>query len=343
MGPPPFVTFSKNVFLPATMVCRDTCDYCTFRQDPRSGLLMKPSDVEAVLRDSGGATEALFVTGQSPETHLAFRERLRALGHGSLVDYVVELCERALALGLLPHSNLGVLEEDEMARLAEVNVSMGLMLECIDPLPCHRRAPSKAPAERLRTIEVAGHLRVPFTTGILVGIGETREQRVRSLEAIATLHRKHGHIQEVIVQPFHPKVDTEMAGYPPAPFDAVADAVALARRILPPEVAVQIPPNLAPVEMVRHGASDLGGISTRTIDYVSPEAPWPAEEELRRQLAPVPLRERLCIYPRYVEMGWYSDTVAAVVEGLADGEGFRRVPEAEAASSVRVGGSKAQS
>lgn len=323
---PPFVTFSKNLFLPVTMVCRDTCDYCIFRQDPRNGLLMSPDDVEAVLRDPDGATEALFVTGQSPENHPVFRERLRALGHENLVGYVAELCERALALGLLPHSNLGVLEEEEMAQLAEVNGSMGLMLECIDPLPCHRRAPSKSPAERLRTIESAGRLRVPFTTGILVGIGETREQRIRALEAIAALHRRFGHIQEVIIQPFHPKAGTEMAARPPAPLDEVADAVAMARRILPPEVAVQIPPNLAPVEMVRHGANDLGGISTRTIDYISPEAPWPAEEELRRRLAPVPLRERLCIYPRYVRMGWYSDTVAAVVEGLADDEGFRRAP-----------------
>ncbi len=340
---PPFVTFSKNLFLPAAMVCRDTCDYCTFRQDPRTGLLMKPAEVEEVLRDPSGASEALFVTGQSPETHPAFRERLRALGRSSIVDYVADLCRRALGLGLLPHSNLGVLEEEEMAQLAEVNGSMGLMLECIDPLPCHRRAPSKAPAERLRTIETAGRLKVPFTTGILVGIGETREQRTRSLEAVAALHRRFGHIQEVIIQPFHPKAGTEMAGRPPAPHGEVADAVAMARRILPPEVAVQIPPNLAPVDLIRHGANDLGGISTKTIDYISPEAPWPAEEELRRQLAPVPLRERLCIYPRYVKMGWFSDTVAPVVEALADGEGFRRAEQAGTISPVNVGRSTAQS
>lgn len=335
MGPS-CLTFSKNVFLPATMVCRDRCDYCTFRQDPRDGLLMTPARVEEVLRSADGATEALFVTGQSPEYHPRFRERLRELGHETMVDYVAALCETALGLGLLPHSNLGVLEREEMERLAEVNASLGLMLECIDPLPCHAKAPSKGPAERLRTIEAAGRLRVPFTTGILVGIGETREQRVRSLEAIADLHRRYGHIQEVIVQPFHPKPGTEMADHPPAPLDAVADAVRLARDLLPPEVAVQIPPNLAPLvgnapeeggvlaRMIRCGASDLGGISTVTIDYVSPEAPWPTEEELRRTLAPAPLRERLCIYPRFVRMGWYSDTVAPVVEGLADGEGFRR-------------------
>ncbi|MBI4362329.1 MAG: 7,8-didemethyl-8-hydroxy-5-deazariboflavin synthase subunit CofG [Euryarchaeota archaeon] len=324
---PGVVSFSRNLFIPATTACRDRCTYCTFRSDPGDpGSLMTPEMVARVLRDPGGASEALFVTGQSPEENPVFRERLRKLGYDSLVDYAVSLGRLALEHGLLPHSNLGVLTLDELRRLREVNASLGLMLECAAPLECHAHSPSKDPRLRLRVMEDAGRLRIPFTTGILMGIGETPAQRRASLEAIARVHRRYGHIQEVILQPFWPKEDTPMRGHPRAEETMVRETLRMARRILPPEVALQVPPNLASPELVFEGANDLGGISTRTLDYINPEAPWPRVEELCRRIRPAHLRERLPIYPRYVQMGWYSSAVAEALEPLADEEGFRRTP-----------------
>jgi FO synthase subunit 1 len=225
----------------------------------------------------------------------------------------------------LPHCNLGVLTRDDLKELKDVNVSMGLMLETTAELEAHSHSPGKDPAARLQMIEEAGELKIPFTTGLLIGIGESEEDRIHSLEAIRAVHERYKHIQEVILQPFLPKPATAMENANSPQFDAMKETVRAARSILPEEIAIQVPPNLtSPKELIELGASDLGGISERTIDYINPEAPWPTEEELRTRIAPYELRERLPIYPRYIKKGWYSDELKPLIERYADEAGLRR-------------------
>jgi FO synthase subunit 1 len=274
------------------------------------------------------ATEALFSAGEQPErARLSplFRNRLKAEGFSSLVAYTRHLCSRAIEHGLLPHCNLGVLTQDDLKELKDVNASMGLMLETTAELEAHTHSPGKDPAARLRMIEEAGKLKIPFTTGLLIGIGESEEDRIHSLEAIRAVHERYGHIQEVILQPFLPKQGTSMASAEAPPFAMMKETVRAARAILPEEIAIQVPPNLtSPKELIALGASDLGGISERTIDYINPEAPWPTEEELRTRIAPYELRERLPIYPQFIQRRWYSDRIKPLIERCADEAGLRR-------------------
>ncbi|MHC1579710.1 MAG: 7,8-didemethyl-8-hydroxy-5-deazariboflavin synthase subunit CofG [Candidatus Alkanophagales archaeon] len=328
------VTFSKNVFIPVTNVCRNDCAYCGFRaRHPRDAYLLDEAEVSRLLRAARrrGATEALFTLGEKPELSREFpqyRDWLRELGYGSTLEYLRALCELAVREGLLPHTNAGVLSYEELRYLRDINASMGLMLETIAPVRAHERSPGKRAELRLRTIEDAGRLRIPFTTGILVGIGETFSDIVASLEAIKRLHEKYGHIQEVIIQPFHPKPNTPMRDEKPPSVELMRRVVGVARRILPGEVAIQIPPNLVPlgriIEFLEAGASDLGGISEVTLDYINPEAAWPSEEELAAAVRPFSLRERLPIYPRFVRRGWYSERLATLIRKYSDDEGFRR-------------------
>jgi FO synthase subunit 1 len=325
---PPFATFSRNVFIPLTNICRNRCGYCGFRRDighPEARLLT-PAEVENIL-DRGvreGCSEALFTFGEHAEEVEGFIPLLRELGYHSMMDYLSDMCRLSIQKGLLPHSNPGVLEKDELEKLRSCNASMGLMLETTGIIKAHNGCTGKAPAARLKTIRTAGELRIPFTTGILVGIAETPSDRVRSIQEIADIHEEFGHIQEVIIQNFIPKPGTDMSLYPPTDMKTMKETVSLARRLLPEDVAVQISPNLiSPGELLKCGASDLGGISPETIDHINPESAWPTLVELRA-MAGVPLKERLPIYPHYVKKEWCSTEIAPLLRSLSDSEGFRK-------------------
>jgi len=332
------LTYSPKVFLPVTNLCRDRCTYCTFRKDPDDpdAWTMTPDEI-ATWSARGhrlGCIEALMCLGDKPELAFpAYRETLAGLGHRTTADYVERACVIALEAGLLPHTNAGILTRDEMTRLKDVNVSLGLMLESVSPRlrgrgEVHQWAPDKEPSVRLRMLREAGELQIPFTTGLLLGIGETLAERVDTLLAIRDLHRAHGHVQEVIVQNFRAKPTIRRAdAAEPAPLD-IARTVAVARLVLDADVSVQAPPNLSPADhvlLVRAGLNDWGGISPLTRDYVNPEAPWPHVDALAGECraAGYGLRRRLPIYPAYVDRpGFLAPAlrarVAAAVAGLAD-------------------------
>ncbi len=325
---PPFVTFSRNVFIPLTNVCRNNCAYCGFRRDinhPEAKLL-SPDEVKDILSRGAraGCSEALFTFGERPEEVSGFSSWLSELGYDTIIDYLAELCRLSIRLGLLPHSNPGILERAELEKLKPYNASMGLMLETVSTIKAHNGCAGKIPAARIKTIECAGELKIPFTTGILVGIGETWEDRARSIHTIKDIHEKFGHIQEVIIQNFVPKPGTKMASWHAPGIEEMKKTVSMARQILPDDVTIQVSPNLiSPVELVRCGACDLGGISPETIDYINPESPWPGIQELHA-IVDVSLRERLPIYPQYVKKKWYSEEIAPLIRKLSDAEGFRK-------------------
>ncbi len=325
---PPYATYSRNVFIPLTNICRNRCGYCGFRRDivhPEAKLL-SPAEVAEIL-DRGaraGCSEALFTFGEHAEEVSGFISLLRGLGYHSIIDYLADMCRLSIQKGLLPHSNPGILEKDEIEKLRSYNASMGLMLETTGIIGAHKGCVGKAPAARLKTIRTAGELRIPFTTGILVGIGETPSDRNYSIKAIRDIHEEFGHIQEVIIQNFIPKPGTDMSSYPPPGMKTMKETVSLARRLLPEDVAVQVSPNLiSPGELLKCGASDLGGISPGTIDHINPESAWPTLAELRA-MAGVPLKERLPIYPHFVKKEWYSKEIAPLLRYLSDSEGFRK-------------------
>jgi FO synthase subunit 1 len=324
-----YITFSKNIFIPVTNVCRNACDYCGFKaRSLEEAYVIDKSEFLAIITNKGSATEALFTAGEKPElanfSHF-FIDRLSSSGCSSLVEYTKELCKLAIGHGLLPHCNLGVLSRAELKELRAVNASMGLMLETTAELEAHSKSPGKDPKLRLEMIEEAGRLRIPFTTGILVGIGEQKRDHIRALEAIKSVHKQYGHIQEVIVQPFFPKPFTPMKNKKPPSFEELKEVVRAAKELLPDEIAIQVPPNLtSPMKLIELGASDLGGIAEKTIDYINPESPWPREDELRRRVAPLELRERLPIYPVYIKKGWYSEEIRPLIERYADEEGLRK-------------------
>jgi FO synthase len=322
------VTFSPKAFLPLTNLCRNRCDYCSFRRSPgdEGEYTMLPSDVEAWLdrAAAAGCGEALFCLGDTPEAAFpSYRRTLVSFGHASTVDYLRWSGERAVERGVLPHTNAGVLDGEEIARLRPCNVSLGLMLENVSSRLCepgmpHHRAPDKRPERRLRMIEEAGRLRVPFTTGILIGIGETRRERIQSLLAIRRLHRSYGHIQEVIVQNFRATDGVPMAKAPEPDEATITETVAIARLILDPEVSLQAPPNLNPSStqaLLSAGLNDFGGISPVTPDYINPRHPWPHLEQLAARCAEAGfrLRPRAPIYPRYVSAEWLAGRLHAVV------------------------------
>lgn len=281
---------------------------------------MTPDEIVRAMRDARerGAIEALLCLGDTPETAFpAYRATLASFGHGSTVEYLEWAARAALDIGLLPHTNAGVLSHRDMERLKSVNVSLGLMLENVSERLCkkgqpHHRAPDKRPEARLRMLREAGDLRIPFTTGILVGIGETRAERVDALLAIRDLHERYGHIQEVIVQNFTPHQGTPMAGAPEPSDDDIAHAVAMARLVLPPDVSVQSPPNLNADRtelLLASGINDFGGISPVTPDYINPDRPWPHVEELAAQVSALgfELAPRLPIYDAYVGRPGFLD------------------------------------
>ncbi len=293
---------------------------------------MKPEEVIPILENGvkAGCTEALFTFGEYAEELPEYREWLDTLGYSSTLDYLIQLSKTAIEIGILPHTNAGVMTRSELEALKPLNASMGLMLETTAVLEAHRDCPGKDPERRIETIREAGKLRIPYTTGLLVGIGESREDRIESLETIAALHRKYGHIQEVIIQNFAPKPGTPMEKHPEPTAEEMIDTVALARQLLPADVAVQVAPNLIdPKVLIAKGVSDLGGISPLTIDWINPEAEWPDVRALQEKLGSIPLRERLPIYPQYVRKGWYSPGISGLIERLSDRKGYRKPPENE--------------
>jgi len=304
------ITFSPKVFIPLTELCQDRCGYCTFAKAPArlDSPYLSPEGVLEIARAGAdaGCHEALFTLGENPEVRYpAARSWLDAHGYGSTVDYLVAMCRLVLEeTGLLPHANPGALSQDELARLRVVSASQGMMIESLrDDLACHRGAPDKDPARRLATLEAAGRLAIPYTTGILCGIGETEVDRLEALMAIAASHGRHGHVQEVIVQNFLPKADTSMHQARACDEDAHLRAIAIARLVLPADVAVQAPPNLSADfgRLLDAGISDWGGVSPVTADHVNPERPWPAIDQLREvtEARGFALAPRLTVHPRF--------------------------------------------
>ncbi len=326
------VTYSRKVFLPITNLCRDRCTYCTFRRDPGDpgAWTMTLNEIAAWSRRGAelGCKEALLCLGDKPE--IAFKEyraTLANLGAHSTVDYVARACETSLEQGLLPHTNAGIMTRDEMQMLRPLNASMGLMLESISPRlrqrgGVHQWAPDKDPAVRMRMIDEAGALKIPFTTGILLGIGETPAERAQSLIAIRDSHERFGHIQEVIIQNFRVKPEIPMADAPEPDRFEMARAIATARLVLGPTMNVQAPPNLSPHEIelfLDAGINDWGGISPLSKDYVNPEAPWPHLEELAKRCARAGfhLIQRLAIYPEFINDEWVAPAMMQPINQLA--------------------------
>jgi FO synthase len=350
------ITFSRNYTLSLSRTCRCYCKYCAFAT--HRAHLYSPEEVERQLDDAArrGCKELLVLTGEKPEVNREVARRLRDYGHDDFTSYVVWACERALERGLLPHCNLGVLSRDELTALREVNASMGLMLESVSERlmeTVHAGSPTKHPARRLQTIEAAGELKIPFTSGILVGIGESEEERIASLEALAAVQERHGHLQEVILQNFVPHPDyygrevaeiattaarrrwsremgdgrnnggevvTGSAPLPewacPVTVEEMARLVRACRRLMP-DVGIQIPPNLSDwwLPLVREGATDLGGLSANG-DHISPEHPFPSPHQVRKQLQPegLALTERLCVYPQYIDQDWLAQGVLDTIK-----------------------------
>jgi len=334
------VTYSRKVFLPLTNLCRDQCAYCTFVRrpsDPRAHT-MTPEEVlaVAVAGRAAGCKEALFSLGDKPELRYAsYRAWLAARGYARTIEYLRDMCALVLErTGLLPHANPGVMTEDDIALLRPVTASMGLMLETISERllergGAHRGCPDKVPAVRLETIEAAGRLRVPFTTGILIGIGETSHERVDSLYAIRALQDRYGHIQEVIVQNFRRKADIRMRDWPEPTLLDMLRTLAVARLILGTTTAVQAPPNLMPDGYDLYllaGLDDWGGVSPVTRDFINPERAWPHLRELKERTERLgfTLRERLAVYPEYVRQGdtFLDPAIREQVAGMVDAGGL---------------------
>jgi FO synthase len=336
------VSYSRKVFIPLTKLCRDVCHYCTFAQAPRGVAhpYMRPEEVLEVARAgaAAGCKEALFTLGDKPELRYgAARDGLAEVGHGTTLEYLVAMAERVFAeTGLLPHINAGVMSEAEMARLRRVSVSQGIMLESASERLSrrgepHHGSPDKEPAVRLGAIEAAGRARVPFTSGLLIGIGETSAERIEALLALRRLHQAHGHLQEIIIQPFRAKPGTRMAEHPDAPLDELIWTIAAARLVFGPAMSIQTPPNLSPgvlERLIGAGINDWGGVSPVTPDHVNPEAPWPNVDRLAEATgrAGKTLVERLAIYPPFVREieRWAAPRFKAPVLRHVDAAGFVR-------------------
>jgi FO synthase len=336
------VSYSRKVFIPLTHLCRDVCHYCTFAHVPREGepAYLAPDQVLEIARagERAGCHEALFTLGDKPELrYRSAREALARLGHETTLSYLAQICELVLReTSLLPHVNPGVMNREEMAELRRVSISQGIMLESASERLCgpgevHYGSPDKHPAVRLETIRLAGELKIPFTTGILIGIGETRDERIDSLLALRDLHRRYGHIQEIIVQNFRAKARTKRAHAPEPDLEDLLWTIAMARQIFGAGMNIQAPPNLTPRDYPRllaAGINDWGGISPVTPDHVNPEAPWPQIEALREhcEAAGKVLVERLAAYPSYCLAAaiWQDARLESRVLSQIDADGFAR-------------------
>ncbi len=342
------VTFSRKVFLPLTTYCRNSCGYCVFVKPPGdpAARYMTPDEVVNVARqgEQAGCKEALFSLGERPELrHAAAASDLQRLGHASTIDYLVEACRLVLEnSSLMPHVNAGALSADEIARLREVSGSMGMMLEVnsrrlLGRGLAHHRCPDKVPEIRMATLDAAGRQSVPFTTGILVGIGETWQERIETLHAINAIHLRHGHVQEVIVQNFRGKPGTAMAGCAEPSAEEFQRVIAIARLILDPSIGLQAPPNLTAAyeDHIGSGINDWGGVSPVTLDHINPERAWPALAELARRTAAAGhvLGERLCVYPAHFEK--VAPAVRTALQRQMRADGWARSQFGEDGSHVQ--------
>lgn len=334
------VTYSRKVFIPLTTLCNDACTYCTFAKPPGAGgEYLEPEDVMMVARagERAHCTEALFTLGDRPEDRWPqAREFLARHGHATTLEYVQAMTERVAAeTSLFPHANPGLMSDATLLALRRSNPSMGLMLENISPrlmepgMP-HHNCPDKEPGLRVATIEAAGRTRVPFTTGVLVGIGEEPTEVVESLFVLADLHETWGNIQEIIVQNFRAKADTRMRGASEPTVDYFARVVAVARWVMGPEMNIQVPPNLTERYEVYldAGINDWGGVSPLTIDWVNPEQPWPhlAELTARTEAAGFELKPRLPVYPEYLSTDWLEPAMFAKASAAVDADGYALAP-----------------
>jgi FO synthase len=339
---PDTITYSRKVFIELTNLCRDSCSYCTYKKDPydKAARMMMPSQVIALaeLGKKFKCTEVLLVTGERPEQkYIQARNWLKSVGHTTTVEYIAEISEKVLKkTGLLPHTNAGSLTKKELSLLKNSNVSLGMMLESTSQrlsqrnMP-HHKAPSKNPNVRIRTLEDAGQLKIPFTTGLLLGIGEYADEIIDSLFVIKEINKKYGHIQEVILQNFMPKTGTGMENATPIGLNYFLKIVSVARIILQ-DVNIQVPPNLNPgvfESFLDVGINDWGGISPVTIDYVNPEFPWPTIESVRSATLKkgYSLRARLPIYPEFIfnaDRGYISEGLRGYIEPFCDSSGLVR-------------------
>jgi FO synthase subunit 1 len=321
------LSFVRNVFVPLTTACRYTCTYCTYYDPPGQADLMSPEEIRETCRRGAdaGCTEALFTFGDDPDDRYdEIYDQLEALGHETIHEYLREACEIALEEGLLPHSNPGDQTRGQMETVADVNASMGVMLETTAEVQAHGGPRAKNPCQRLNTIRNAGELGMPFTTGILVGIGEDWQDRAESLLTIREMHERYNHIQEIIVQPV---VENERWQNGSPDLETLRRVTAMARIAMPETVSIQTPPNLAPArDLLDCGIDDLGGVSPVTVDHINPEYEWPALQELENiaEVAGVPLRERLPVYERFVVERWLSDPIErAIADDDEHGERYR--------------------
>jgi 7,8-didemethyl-8-hydroxy-5-deazariboflavin synthase len=333
------ITYSRKVFINLVNLCRDTCSYCTYKKEPNdtSKTMMTPEQVLAIAEAGRRfhCTEALFVTGEKPEQkYLEAKSWLKSVGCSSTVEYINELSEMVLKkTGLLPHTNAGSLTKKDMSLLKETNVSLGMMLESSSQrltekgMP-HEKAPSKNPKVRMKALEDAGRLRIPLTTGLLIGIGESPEELVDSLFTIKEINQKYGHIQEIIMQNFAPKPETWMGRFSPPTFNYFIKSIAIARIVMP-EVNIQVPPNLTPDFFGKYldaGINDWGGISPVTIDYVNPEFPWPSIESVKEvtENRGYKFRARLPVYPEFIEKhnGFIKERLKNYVNLISDESGL---------------------
>lgn len=336
------VSYSRKVFIPLTHLCRDVCHYCTFAQTPKkiASPYMSVEDVIAAVKEGAeqGCKEALFTLGEKPELrYSAARTALAEMGFSSTLEYAAHVAREVLKeTGVLPHINAGCMTAEEFAMLRPVSASMGIMLESASSRLCekgmpHYGSPDKDPSARLETIHQAGLAKVPFTSGILIGIGETRQERIESLLALRKTHQDHGHLQEIIIQNFRAKENTKMALAPEPDLNELLWTIAVARIIFGSEMSIQAPPNLSPgvlPKIINAGINDWGGVSPVTPDYVNPEAPWPHLEKLAKETATTGklLQERLTIYPRYARQAeqWLDETLHTRIQRMVDTEGFPR-------------------
>ncbi len=348
------VTYSRKVFIPLTRLCRDLCHYCTFATEPKhlSSAYMSVEEAVAIARQGKemGCKEALFTLGEKPELRYeAARQMLAGMGFATTLEYVAHVAREVLQqTGLLPHINAGCMTPAEIAMLRTVSASMGIMLENVSPRLCgkgqvHYGSPDKDPAVRIQTLEDAGQAKVPFTTGILIGIGETREERLDSLLAIRDVHQKYGHIQEIIIQNFVPKADTKMARVAPPAAEDMLWTVAMARIIFGPAMSIQAPPNLNSggwARLIAAGINDWGGVSPLTPDHVNPESPWPELDVLAEETraAGKCLQQRLTVYRNYALAAetWLADEVRPFVLKLSDSAGLAREDNWLSGTSVEV-------
>ena len=322
------ITYSKNIFIPLTHICRNRCGYCAFRREP--SLVMEPVMSERAVMDlvregtAKGVHEALFTFGEGPEYAPVVQDALASMGHKTILSYLYQLCGEIVdSSPLLPHINAGVISYREQRMLREVSASMGLMLETsstrLMSSVAHKDSPGKEPAHRIQAIRNAGKLKIPFTSGILLGIGETHEEICHSLATLRELHERYGHIQELIIQNFVPHQGTPMGHLHAAPEPLLVRTIAVARLMFP-DCSIQVPPNLAGRvlgDALRAGANDLGGISPLTEDYVNPGHPWPSAESLGPGAV-----ERLPVYPQYISDVWLSKKIYAKADSLTNGDGY---------------------